>query len=360
MASSSYYACILAGGSGERFWPMSRLQTPKHLLQLLSPRPLIEETVRRLEGVVPPENILILTSEAQLAGVRAAVPFVPPDQVLAEPARRDTAPAAALATALVRARDPQGVVALFPADAFIRNRERFASQLTAAFRFAAGEVPGMPANALLTFGVKPTFPSTGFGYLELGEDLVSAGPDGVLRRVRRFVEKPDEATALRYVESGDFAWNAGMFMWRAEAFLSEADRHAPELAAFIRAFPATGAVAYIKERFPLLPKISVDYALMEKAASVVTLLAAFDWDDVGSWSALPAHLETDAQGNSLRGRTAVVDSSGNIVVSNGRVIALCGVKDLVVVETPDAVLVCHRDAVQNIKKLQPLLPKEVL
>jgi len=358
--ASSYYACILAGGSGERFWPMSRLQTPKHLLQLLSPRPLIEETVRRLAGVVPPENILILTSEAQLAGVRSAVPFLPPDQVLAEPARRDTAPAAALATALVRARDPQGIVALFPADAFIRNSDRFASQLTAAFRFAAGEIPGMPPNALLTFGVKPTFAATGFGYLELGEDLVSAGPDGVLRRVRRFVEKPDEATAQRYVESGDFAWNAGMFMWRAEAFLGEADRNAPELAAFIRAFPATDALAYINERFPLLPKISVDYALMEKAASVVTLLAAFDWDDVGSWSALPAHLATDAQGNSLRGPTAVVDSSRNIVVSNGRVIALCGVSDLVVVETPDAVLVCHRDAVQNIKKLQPLLPKEVL
>jgi mannose-1-phosphate guanylyltransferase len=360
MASSSYYACILAGGSGERFWPMSRLQTPKHLLQLLSPRTLIEETVRRLEGVVPLENILVLTSAAQLEGVRAAVPFLPPAQVLAEPARRDTAPAAALATALVRARDPQGIVALFPADAFIRDHTRFASQLAAAFRFAAGEVPGMAANALLTFGVKPTYPATGFGYLELGEDLVSAGPDGVLRRVRRFVEKPDQAAAERYVESGGFAWNAGMFMWRAEAFLAEAEQHAPELAAFIREFPAGDPVAYVCERFPLLPKISVDYALMEKAATVVVLLAAFDWDDVGSWSAMPAHLPADAQGNSLRGRTAVVDSSRNIVVSNGRVVALCGVQDLVVVETADAVLVCHRDAVQNIKKLQPLLPKEVL
>jgi mannose-1-phosphate guanylyltransferase len=353
-APSHYYACILAGGSGERFWPMSRAHKPKHLLKLLSERTLLEETARRLEGVVPPENIFVLTNEAQLEGIRAALPGVPPAQIVAEPARRDTAPAAALATALVRARDPRGVVAILAADAYIRNQERFTVQLRAAFEWADQN------PSLLTFAITPSHPSTGFGYLELGPALGAPGPGGQFRSVRRFVEKPDAATAEGYLKHGAFAWNAGMFVWQAAAFLREAEAHAPELAGFIRDFPAGSPAAYLAARFPALPKISVDYAIMEKAAQVATLVADFDWDDVGLWTALPKHLATDAQGNSVRGPVMVTGASGNIAVSNGRVIALCGVKDLVVVETADAILVCHRDAVQDIKKLHPLLPKEVL
>ncbi len=353
-APSHLYACILAGGSGERFWPMSRARTPKHLLKLLSERTLLEETVRRVEGVVPPENVYVLTSEAQVESVRAALPWVPAGQIVAEPARRDTAPAAALATALVRVRDPKGVLAIFPADAFIHDTGRFADQLQAAFEWAAAHA------SLLTFAIMPTHPSTGFGYLELGPALGVSGPGGQFRSVGRFVEKPDLATAQGYVKSGRYAWNAGMFLWQAGAFLAEAEAHAPELARFIREFPAGDPAAYMASRFPALPKISVDYAILEKAASVATLVAEFDWDDVGLWTALPKHLTADAAGNSVRGRVVVADSSGNIALSNGRVIALCGVKDLVVVETPDAVLVCHRDAVQDIKKLHPLLPKELL
>ena len=351
---SHYFACILAGGSGERFWPMSRVRTPKHLLKLLSERTLLEETAHRLEGVVPPENIFVLTNEAQLDGIRDALPEVPPDQIVAEPARRDTAPAAALATALVRARDPMGVVAILAADAFIRDQQRFTVQLGAAFAWADQN------PSLVTFAVTPSHPSTGFGYLELGAALGAAGPGGQFRRVKRFVEKPDAATAQGYLKDGAFAWNAGMFVWQAAVFLREAELHEPLLAAFIREFPAGDSAAFLAARFPLLPKISVDYAIMEKAANVATLVADFDWDDVGLWTALPKHLATDADGNSVRGQVMVTGASGNIAVSNGRVIALCGVKDLVVVETPDAVLVCHRDAVQDIKKLHPLLPKEVL
>lgn len=353
--SSSNYVCVLAGGSGERFWPMSRARTPKHLLALVSDRTLIEETVRRLEQAVPRENIFILTAEAQLEGVRAAVPFLPPEQVVAEPARRDTAPAAALATALIRSRDPQAVVGLFPADAFIRDADGFAAQLKRAFTlFGAG---GVAPETLLTFGIRPTFPSTGFGYLELGDPIPFEGLN--VRRVNRFVEKPNAETAQAYVSGGNHAWNAGMFLWRADGFLAEAERNAPELAQFIRDFPSRDSSGYIREKFPSLPKISVDFAIMEKARSVATVLAEFDWDDVGAWSALPSHLPSDAAGNSIRGRVAAVDAKDNIAVSNGRLIALCGVQDLVVVETPDAILVCHRDRVQDIKKLQPLLPKEL-
>jgi mannose-1-phosphate guanylyltransferase len=182
----------------------------------------------------------------------------------------------------------------------------------------------------------------------------------VVRRVKRFVEKPDLATAERYVASGNYAWNAGMFIWRVSAFLAEVDQHAPELAAFVRAFPAGDPKAYLADKFSELPKISIDYAVMEKAAEVDTVLAEYDWDDVGMWTSLPPHLAQDKAGNAQRGDAVIVNSENNIAISNGRVIALVGVKDLVVVETPDAVLVCHRDAVQDIKKLMPMLPKELL
>jgi mannose-1-phosphate guanylyltransferase len=344
----------MAGGGGERFWPMSRMGTPKHLLRLLSDRTLLEQTARRLEGVVPPDNIFVLTNEAQLAGARAVLRFLRPEQVVAEPVRRDTAPAAAFATALARARDARAVVAILPADHFIRDERRFAEQLGAGFAWAAAN------DSLLTLAVKPTRPDPGFGYLELGDKIPGIEGGGVFRRVSRFVEKPDIPTARKYLKGGRHAWNAGMFIWRADVFLSEAGRSAPALAAFVREFPAGDRAAYLGERFPSLPKISVDYAVMEKAGSVATLVAEFDWDDVGLWTALPPHLSADAAGNSTRGKVVAVDSANNIAVSNGRIIALCGVKDLVVVETPDAVLICHRDAVQDIKKLHPILPKEVL
>jgi mannose-1-phosphate guanylyltransferase len=352
-APSHFYACIMAGGGGERFWPMSRTRSPKHLLNLLSDQTLLEQTVRRLEGILPPENIFVLTNETQLAGARAVLPFLPPGQIVAEPAKRDTAPAAALATGLARARDPKAIVALLPADHFIRDQARFAAQLIAGFEWAAKN------DTMLTLAVKPTKPDPGFGYLELGEALPGT-KGGVFRHVLRFVEKPNVETAKRYLESGRYAWNAGMFVWRTDVFLAEADRNAPELAALVRDFPAGDPGAFLAKRFPSLPKISIDYALMEKASSVATLMVEFDWDDVGLWTALPPHLSQDAAGNCARGAVVAVDSANNIAVSNGRVIALCGVQDLVVVETPDAVLICHRDAVQNIKKLHPLLPKEVL
>ncbi len=356
-SNSHFHACIMAGGSGERFWPMSRARSPKQLTKLFGDTTLIEDTVRRLEGVLPRENILVLTNQVQLEATRKALPMLAPEQVVAEPAKRDTAPAAALAVALVRARDPQGVMALLSSDALIHDGARCGRQIGAALERAGR------TDALLTFGIPPTFPSTGFGYLEMGGELARGGDGSVFRQVKRFVEKPDAATAQRYVDGQQHLWNAGMFAWRVEAFLREAERNAPTLAAFITGFPAARAESerYIAERFPTLePKVSLDYAIMEKAAAVEAVIAEFDWDDVGLWTALPKHLPADAAGNTLRGPVATVAATNNIAVSNGRMIALCGVKDLVVVETADAILVCHRDAVQNIKQLVPQLPKELL
>lgn len=346
------FAFVMAGGSGERFWPMSRLKTPKHLLRLLDERTLLETTLARLEGLVPLENTFVLTNVAQLEGTRAALPGIPSGNIIAEPAKRDTAPACALATAIARASDPDAVCIVLPADAMIHDVEKFQNQLRDAVEVAAaGEV-------IVTLGIPPAFPSTGFGYLETGEPLAD-GPHGSrVCRLKRFVEKPDADTASQYVKDGHFFWNAGIFLWRAGTFLNEARRQTPELADFIEGLTSRDMLpGYLAEKFPALAKNSVDYAIMENAASVVAILADFDWDDVGAWTALPAHLGRDPHGNSLRGPVIQHDASGNIAVSNGRLIALCGVHDLVVVETEDAILVCHKDAVQHVKSLQPQLPE---
>jgi mannose-1-phosphate guanylyltransferase len=347
------YACIMAGGSGERFWPLSRIATPKHLVPLLGERTMLEETVRRVEHALPLGNIFVLTNAAQVEACRAAVPHLPPAQFIAEPAKRDTAPACALGTALVRRLDPDAVVVFLPADALIKNAGTFAAQLEKASALAAKD------DVIVTFGIRPDHASTRFGYLEAGTALPSSSADCPLFQVNRFVEKPDAARAAEYLASGRFFWNAGIFLWRTGTFLAEAQKHVPELARFIEGFPRGDAGTYIAERFPALPKISVDYAIMEKAARVVVAEARFDWDDVGSWTALPAHLPLDAAGNTVQGTVALHGAENNIVITRGRVVALCGVRDLIVVETADAILVCHRDAAEQVKALQPHLPDQV-
>jgi mannose-1-phosphate guanylyltransferase len=349
------FVFIMAGGSGERFWPMSRKRTPKHLLRLLGERTLLEEAVERALGVVPPERVFVLTNSGQLKGCAAAVPSLPSSQFVAEPAKRDTAPAAALATglALARARDESAICVVLPADSKIHDTATFQRQL----RDAAGLATR--SDALLTFSIPPTRPATGYGYLKLGQAQAPLPEGSRVAEVERFVEKPDADRAEEYVASGQYGWNAGMFVWKAGVFLAECDRLAPELAGFIRGFPSGDPAGYLADRFGTLPKISVDYAIMERASRVLALRADFDWDDVGTWSALPTHLGSNGQANTLRGRHALLDSHNNIVIANSRVVALCGVSDLVVVETADAVLVCHRNAVERIKHLQPDLPEEV-
>lgn len=343
------WACILAGGSGERFWPLSRLAIPKHLLRIFGGRTMLENTARRLEGIVPPERILVLTNAAQRASVIRELPFLPEANILAEPARRDTAPACALATALARSRDPEAVCALLPSDAMIHDAGTFRSQLAKIYQAAEQE------GAILTFGIRPTYPATGYGYLEFGPQ----GEDGI-SEVLRFTEKPDAATAEKWVADGRHAWNAGIFVWQAEVFLREARRQCPQLADFIENFPANSdPAAYLETNFSTLPKISVDYAILEGAQNVRALAAEFDWDDVGSWTSLPRHFPSDASGNTCLGAVTALEARGNIAVSSGRTIALYGVEDLIVVETADAVLVAPKSRAQDIKKLFPSLPEHL-
>ena len=343
---------IMAGGSGERFWPASRTATPKHLLRLLGEQTLLEQTVRRFEGVVPHSQIFILTNTAQIKATMAAIPFLPRENIIAEPLKRDTAPAAALATGIALNRRQDAIVGLFPADAMIHDTGAFRRQLQEGAEFVAGN------ESILTFSITPTHASTGFGYLRLGTPVKKAAGSTRFVTVEKFVEKPDPDRAREFFNDKMHGWNAGMFLWQGKTFLNECKLHQAELEKFILGFPSNSPIEdYLSAVFPSLPKISVDFAIMEKAASVVAAIAEYDWDDVGSWTALPAHLGSDDDENTLRGNVITLNSSRNIVVATKRTVALCGVTDMIVVETEDAVLVCHRDAIQEIKHLQ--LPQEL-
>ncbi len=343
----------MAGGSGERFWPLSRIAKPKHLVPLLSDFTLLEETVRRVEHALPREQIFVLTNAAQIEACRAVLPQLAAHQFVAEPAKRDTAPACALGTALVHSLDPEAVVVFLPADALIKDSCTFATQLKHAAELAA------KSDTIITFGINPDHPSTRFGYLEAGDELPESTVDCPFFNVKRFVEKPDADRARDYFKSGSFYWNAGIFLWKTTTLINEVKRLQPELATFIAEFPQDDWEPYLAEKFPALPKISVDYAIMEKAARVTMAKSLFDWDDIGSWTALPSHFPADADGNTALGVVTIHDSQNNIAISRKRMIALCGVKDLIVVETEDAILVCHRNSAEHVKHLQAKMPSEV-
>ena len=348
---------IMAGGSGERFWPLSRKAKPKHLLRLVSSKTLLEETVLRLKPLArKPTDLLILTNHAQVPGVRRALPRFPKASLIPEPAKRDTAPAAALATALALRSHPEAILALLPADAVIGRHSIFRAQLAAAARAAAA------SPSFVTLGIQPSYPATGFGYLHLGQKTLAQVKGGPFLKVKRFVEKPSLTKAKSYLRSGQYAWNAGIFVWKASTFLAEARRQQPALAKFIERFPKKGSYSrYLRREFPKLPKISVDYAMMEGARSVLALRAAFPWDDVGSWTALPAHLPTDKHGNTFRGPVLSMESRNSLALAEGgRPVALLGTENLVVVDTKDALLVCSKDKVQQVKNLMGLLPETVL
>ena len=355
--SDSTYALILAGGSGERFWPLSRRARPKQLLKLVSPQSLLEDTVDRLDQVVPPDHILVLTNVEQEAAVREILPRLPHENIVAEPAKRDTAAAVALGTAWVAARDHAATMIVLPADHVIKDTPAFRQTLNSAVAAAT------QTSGLITIGLKPTWACPGFGYIELGEEFQG---DGVklsqpIHRVVRFREKPNSDLAETFLRQGNFRWNAGMFVWTVPTVLSEFTRHAPELAQFISQLSAKGDFAEkLQSRFAALPKISFDYAIMEHADRVFMIDAGFDWDDVGGWGAIARYLESDPEGNAANGKVTALESSGNIVFDQeGKRIALLGVHDLIVVRTADAVLVCHRSQAEKIKGLVTKLPEEL-
>jgi mannose-1-phosphate guanylyltransferase len=347
------YALILAGGSGERFWPVSRRLRPKQLLSLFSDRTLIEETVTRLEGLVPRERILVLTNADQEKAVRALLADLPAENIVAEPAKRDTAAAIALATGWVAARDPKAVMMVLPADHLIRDRAGFHRTLQCATALAAER------NSLITIGIPPAWPCPAFGYIECGERLASTTEN--VHGVVRFREKPNADLAAQFLEQGNFRWNAGIFVWAIPTIRRAFEQHVPALASFVEEIAAAkDFAAVLNDKFAALPKISIDYAVMEKAGDVLMVEAAFDWDDVGSWAAVEKYWERDAAGNSLKAPLTSIAAGNNIVFSDtGQRIALLAVRDLIIVQTSDALLVAHRSEAENIKKLVAELPPEL-
>ena len=343
------YAVILAGGKGQRFWPLSTSRRPKQLMDLVDGKPLVALSVERLQGMMPPERIFVITGIELEEAVRNAVPWLPPGNVVGEPVGRDTAAAVALGMALVSSRDPDGSFCILTADHVIGPRERFHVSLRDSFMLAAAR------DCLITFGIPPSFASTGFGYIECGDPVDGPGSTEFFHACR-FVEKPDKETAESYLSKGNYFWNSGMFVWSVSALGAALRRHRPDLHAMSeRLKNAAGSPALasvLNEEYAKLKGVSIDYALMEQADNIVMAKASFEWDDIGAWSAVAKYLPSDTDGNSCLGACELLESANNIVVSEGnRLTAMIGVNDLVVVQAGNATLVCARDEVQKVKTM---------
>ncbi len=350
---SNAYAVVLAGGNGERLWPLSTPARPKQFVEIFGGKPLIRHAVDRLEGLIPPERVLVVTADRLVEMTRAALPGVPRENVFGEPCRRDTAAAVAVACGLVRRLGgPDAVGCVLTADHLMDPAAKFRQALADAITAAD------KTGAIVTMGIVPTYPATGFGYIEAGE-VADLGTKTQFSAVRRFVEKPDARTAEAYIATGRFSWNAGMFIWKASAMEAEFSAWAPDIAPLIGKVAESDDVpATLRREYPPLRAISVDYAVMEKSKSILVAKSEFSWDDVGSWLAIPNHFSRDDEGNTRIGNTAVLGTSGSVVVSDdSHLTAVVGLSDVVVVHTPNATLVCSKDRAADLKVLVKSLPQ---
>lgn len=345
MEKENIYAVILAGGSGERFWPLSTQHRPKQFLSLFGGKPLIRHAVDRLDGLVAKERIFVITASSLCQMTREALPFLPPGNIIGEPMRRDTAAASALACGIVLKANPGGIALILTADQLMGDEELFRQTLFDAARVAENE------EAIVTIGIAPRHPSTGFGYIEAGEDG-GYGFATSFAKARRFVEKPSAAKAEEYLRAGNYYWNSGMFIWSARTMASAIGKFAPELAPLLSLPGGEDLEEFLAGIYPGLPKISVDYAIMEKFSPIVMAAGRFEWDDVGSWPSISAHFGKDEAGNVLLGQARVLDTGNSIVLSgDGGLVAVIGLDDVIAVRTEKATLVCHKSKAQDIKRL---------
>ena len=356
------FVIIMAGGRGERFWPLSREKTPKQLLAILGKKSFLQEAVERVLPLVPAKNIFIITNAVQAPEVRKQLPKLPKENVVAEPMGRDTCAAVTLGAALVGARSTTGVMAVLPADHVIPDAKKFQQVLSDAFDVAA------QGQAIVTIGIKPTEPATGYGYIQTGNVLPAVAGAKKTKttffKAERFVEKPNYETALEYVNSGQYRWNAGMFVWSFITVTNGLEKHQPEMFAAcqrwfkVAANPAKLAKILAKE-YPDVKKISIDFALMEKAQNVICADGAFEWDDLGAWPAIARHIKQDAEGNAAVGDFIHVDAARNIIydarTKNKTPICVVGLRDSILVQTDDAVLLAHKSQAQKIKELVKLM-----
>lgn len=348
------HAVVMAGGSGTRFWPESRKQRPKQLLELVGSETLIRQTVDRLGPLIGPQHTVVVTSAELADGITAELPDVPAENIVAEPCGRDTAACIGLAAHWLLRGDPNAVMVVLPADHFIQPAPAFQQALAAAEALIAQR-----PEALVTLGARPQHPATGFGYIERGRALPNQ--DGVtLYEVNAFREKPELAVAEQFVASGDYYWNCGIFIWRAARILEALEQFAPQVhEALARLAPALGTAdekAALERIYPEIPRISIDRAVMEKADGVYVLEAPFQWEDVGNWESLARLRGSDADGNCITGQHCGLETSNCIIRGRpGSLVTTVGVSNLIIVQTPDAILVADRNCQESFRELNALL-----
>ncbi|UCG15875.1 MAG: mannose-1-phosphate guanylyltransferase [Phycisphaerales bacterium] len=341
------YAVIMAGGAGTRMWPASRVNRPKQLLRLFGGKSLLRESYERIARVVPPESICVITGSVHLAQVAEQLPELSVENLFGEPCGRDTANAVGLAAAILHERDPDATVGVFTADHIITPPERFEQALQAGY-----EAAEVHADALVTFGIRPETAHTGYGYVRRGRKL-----GGSVYEVERFTEKPDQATAIRYLQDGRHYWNSGMFTWRTATILDQLKQHLPDsfdgVREIARAWDSPGKASVLERVYPDLEKISIDYAVMERAPRVLLVEMDCHWVDVGSWTALENVITPDEHGNVQAAPSVLhVDSKRTVAVSeDDHLIATLGVDDLVVVHTRDATFIGRKDRAEQLKEL---------
>lgn len=342
------YAVIIAGGRGERFWPRSRAGRPKQFLNLVGDRTMFQQAVDRAAGLVGHDRILVVTSAGFVDLVADQAPEIPATNVLQEPVGRDTAAAVGLAAVEIFARDPEGVMAVLPADHYVGQRDRFLEVLRGALAASAG------GECLVTLGITPTRPETGYGYILRGDRAGTFGGVPVFRAIR-FTEKPDLETAMEFLNGGRHLWNSGMFAWRVDLILKCIERYIPDLHSGLRkiadARETAGYREVLGEVYASLPRLSVDYGIMEKADNTVVIPADFGWDDVGSWTALERYMQSDDRGNVLKGRGILLDTRNCFIYTPGRTVGTIGLEDTIVVADGESLLVCRKDRAQEIKKI---------
>jgi mannose-1-phosphate guanylyltransferase len=345
------FAVIMAGGVGSRFWPRSRERSPKQFLEILGGGTMIENTLTRLKPLVGQSNIFVVTNRIQADIVRQLVPEMPSSNVLAEPIGRNTAACVGLAALWINRIDPDALMVALPADHIVQNTEEFLRILQLALRVAQEK------DALVTIGIKPTHPETGYGYIQSAEEEIDRNEyrsQGVYR-VKTFAEKPNLETAERFLQSGDFLWNSGIFVWKASVILRELELHLPELhEQLLDVRESIGTPVYeqtLEHAYRIIRSISIDYGIMEKAGNVYVVKGDFGWSDVGSWDEVVRLTPTDDAGNSIRGRTILVDSNNNYVDAGKKIVATIGVDDLIIISTDDAILVCKKERSQEVKEV---------
>ena len=348
------YAVIIAGGKGERFWPRSRGHRPKQFLSLLGENSLLQQSCERLAEKFGSDKILVVTGREYLDLARQQLPDLPPENFIIEPEGRNTAPCIGLAALHLRKRDPQAAMAVFPADHLVQGKDGFLNCLETGFGLSESD------TALVTIGIGPTRPETGYGYIEKEEDALPGNAS--VFKVRRFVEKPDSDKAMEYLQSGRFFWNSGIFIFKAGLILGKIEKYLPELyrgLAAIEMHLGTEDEQNVMERiFPSLPAISIDYGIMEKEQDILVVRGDFGWDDLGSWAALAEWSPRDKDGTAFLGEHIGIDTTECFVYGQDTLIATLGVKNLVIVQTPDVILVCDRERSQDVKNLVQMIKEQ--